>query len=101
LHDYPPIPGGVLFNRKDTKSAKRELISALSFSDSPGVRPSSGAALQEVRTAADRCDALRVSRVAAPEDGRTPPWLRHGCSLRFISARAKCGCGAALGHPWL
>jgi hypothetical protein len=25
--------------------------------------------------------ALRVSGVAAPEDGRTPPWLRVGCSV--------------------
>jgi len=50
-----------------------------------GVRPSSGAASQELRTAGDKCDALRVSGVAAPEDGRTPPRVssvspQHLCS---------------------
>src|SRR5947207_6003269 len=39
---------------------------------SPGERPSSGAASQEVRTAADKSDGLRGSGVAAPEDGRSP-----------------------------
>ena len=72
-------------NRRDAKDAEKEkarcpsalqssnlLSSCEDFSDSPGVRPSSGAASQEVRTAADKSDALRGSGVAAPEDGRTP-----------------------------
>src|SRR5258707_890247 len=51
------------------------------FSDSPGERPSSGAASQEVRTGADKCDGLRGSGVAAPEDGRSPLRLRLRCSV--------------------
>jgi len=65
-------------NQRFLCAAIVELLSSCEdFSDSPGVRPSSGAASQEVRTAADKYDALRVSGVAAPEDWRTPPWLRR------------------------
>src|SRR6266851_10328902 len=65
------------------------LSSCEDFSDSPGARPSSGAASQEVRTAADKCDGLRGSGVAAPEDGRSPLRLRLRRSALFTSLRFK------------
>src|SRR5437660_12662031 len=86
---------------KDAEVASRFSFSALQssnllsgcedFSDNPGVRPSSGAASNVALMGRDTSDALRRSGVAAPEDGRTPPWLRlcravSLAFLRFISA---------------